>query len=474
VSGSGRALLIDFGSTFTKVRAVDMESGALLGSAQAPSTVGTTMMDGLRDALDPLARQLGDDRFDDDLKLASSSAAGGLRIVAVGLMKQLTAEAARRAALGAGGKVIATFANGLTSSDVTEIKALDPDVLVLAGGTDGGNRECIVGNATAIAAAGLGCPILVAGNRNAADEVSAILAAGGCDFEVVPNVLPEVNRLGVDGCAAAIRRTFMERIVTSKGLDEAQSFVGKILMPTPHAVLLGCQLLADGPSGDDGLGEIVAVDVGGATTDVYSVADGRPRGDRVAVRGLPEPLVKRTVEGDLGMRINASSVVAAVGVERFEAELGDGVDVAAAADDLTERTDQLPADAKSRRLDLALGGAAVRLALRRHAGTVDIAYGPNGPFSVQIGKDLRGVDVMVASGGVFAANPDDAMTMLHGALHDEREPEYLVPERPDCLVDRDYVLYAVGLLSAVAPGGAYELGRSSLRRAATTEAPTPA
>jgi uncharacterized protein (TIGR01319 family) len=205
------ALLVDFGSTFTKIRAVDLSSGGLIGSVQAPTTVGTSIVDGLETAVALLERQLPGERLDGYLKLASSSAAGGLVIVAVGLVEDLTAEAAKRAALGAGGKVVATFANGLTSRDLASIDGIGPDLIVLAGGTDGGNRSSIVENARLMATASISCPTIVAGNRNAADEVSEILARAGCQFEVVSNVLPAINRLEVEDCTEAIRRVFMER-----------------------------------------------------------------------------------------------------------------------------------------------------------------------------------------------------------------------------------------------------------------------
>ncbi len=459
---ASRALLIDFGSTFTKVRAVDLESAQLLGAEQAPSTVGTTMMEGLESALAKLSERTGEDDFHGYLKLASSSAAGGLRIVAVGLIKNLTMEAARRAALGAGGKLVGGFANGLTSSDLAAIDALSPDILVLAGGTDGGNRDCIVGNAAALAEHGISCPVIVAGNRNAVDEVAEILGAASVRFEIVDNVLPDVNTLSIESCTEAIRSNFMERIVHSKGLDDAQSFVGQILMPTPHAVLLGCRLLSEGPEGERGLGELLCVDVGGATTDVYTVAEGSPRGDRTAIRGLPEPYVKRTVEGDLGMRINAGSIVEAAGERELRREVGDSVDVAGVTDRFAEQTDLLPETEEGQRLDIALGKAAVRVAVRRHAGTLEVAHGPNGPFSVQVGKDLRGIETVIATGGIFAANPAQAEEVVSVASYDEHAPEHLLPESFRTSVDRDYVLYAVGLLASVAPRVAYKLGTASL------------
>src|SRR6202171_2925482 len=132
------ALLIDFGSTYTKLRAIDLGRRRILGSGQGPSTVASDIMVGMKAALADLERCLGRlPRF--KYRLASSSAAGGLRMVTVGLVRELTAEAARRAALGAGARLVATFAYRLTHGDVERIVALAPDILLLGGGPDGGH-----------------------------------------------------------------------------------------------------------------------------------------------------------------------------------------------------------------------------------------------------------------------------------------------------------------------------------------------
>ncbi|HEX6320706.1 MAG TPA: glutamate mutase L, partial [Burkholderiales bacterium] len=162
------ALLIDFGSTYTKLRAVDLDARRILGAGQGPSTVTTDINVGMLAALRDLERRLGRlPRF--RYRLASSSAAGGLRMVTVGLVRELTAEAARRAALGAGAKLVGTFAYRLTAADLQRIAELAPDILLLAGGTDGGNSEVILHNAAALARAPIDCPIVYAGNRAALD-----------------------------------------------------------------------------------------------------------------------------------------------------------------------------------------------------------------------------------------------------------------------------------------------------------------
>ena len=167
---------------------------------------------------------------------------------------------------------------------------------------------------TRSAAAALACPIVLAGNRSAMDQCRERLA--GRAVIVTENVMPEFNVLNIEPARGAIREVFIDRIVHAKGIDRAQAMFDRVLMPTPAAVMEGARLLADGCDGLAGLGELLVVDPGGATTDVHSVASGEPSRAGVIPQGLPEPRVKRTVEGDLGMRHNVAAIDEAAGVGR--------------------------------------------------------------------------------------------------------------------------------------------------------------
>ena len=142
-------LLIDFGSTYTKVTAADVDEGRLLGTANAYTTVQSDINNGLSDALSKLEKVTG--KLDFCERYAASSAAGGLRMLASGLVPELTAEAAKCASLGAGAKVLKTYAFKLNEDDADEIKAINPDIFLLVGGTDGGNTDCILHNAHVLA-----------------------------------------------------------------------------------------------------------------------------------------------------------------------------------------------------------------------------------------------------------------------------------------------------------------------------------
>jgi len=469
MSQPSTALLIDFGSTYTKLRALDLDAAKVIGSGQGPSTIATDITEGLHAALADLETQIGAlPEF--QFRLASSSAAGGLRMVAVGLVRELTVEAARRAALGAGAKLIGAFAYQLTAADVAEITALNPDILLLAGGTDGGNDQVIRANAAALAAAGLSCPMIIAGNRVAADEVSATFAAAGLNVVVTENVMPEFNSLNIEPARAAIRQEFIDRIVHAKGIDKARGMLDQVLMPTPAAVLEGARLLADGTADTQGLGPLVVIDVGGATTDVHSIADGAPTGGGVVEHGLPEPHAKRTVEGDLGMRHGLAGIIDAVGAEGLaqsaglERSLFDDV-VSAIASDL----ERLPATEEEQAVDGAIARAAVSLAMTRHAGSTHVVQTVTGPSVIQEGKDLGTVATIIGTGGVFA-HGDNSARILGAALADPGEPESLRPAAATLMLDADYLLYAVGLLAEVAPEAALRLGRDNLKTLDAKEA----
>jgi uncharacterized protein (TIGR01319 family) len=450
------ALLIDFGSTYTKLRAVDIEGRCLIGTGQGPSTVVTDINVGMRAALADLERRAGTlPRW--RYRLASSSAAGGLRMVTIGLVRELTTEAARRAALGAGAKLVGTFAYRLTHSDLDDILRLQPDILLLAGGTDGGNMDVVLHNAAALGASSLSCPIVYAGNRAAEDEARRALS--NKSLVCTENVMPEFNELNIEPARAAIRQVFIDRIVHAKGIDRAAAEFDAVVMPTPAAVLEAARLLADGVPGVSGLGSVLVVDPGGATTDVHSIASGEPA-PGVIPQGLPEPRIKRTVEGDLGMRHNAATLVEQAGISAIAADAGlHESEVRSILARL--KPEDLPRIPQAEALDRALARAAVGIAVQRHCGTLRTVYTPTGPVTVQQGKDLRRVDALIGTGGVLAASRD-ARAILRRALARADDPLSLKPVAPRLLLDREYVLYACGLLQSVEPQAALELALKHL------------
>jgi len=474
---SSLALLIDFGSTFTKLTAVDLSSARLLGKSQAASTVATDVREGLLRALAGLQeRHRLFDHAPDDLSvlaekivLASSSAAGGLRIAVVGNVPGLTVEAAHQAALGAGAKIVGSTAFKLSMDKLDEIEQLRPDMILLTGGVDGGDEATILHNAQMLGSSTLALPIIVGGNGAVAAQVAEILRRCGKESRVVENVMPKAGTLSVESAREEIRKLFMERIIHAKGLDEVKKFC-PVVLPTPMAVLEGLRLGAEGCDGEMGWGGVLLVDVGGATTDVHSIGHGVPVGENVIAQGLAEAYAKRTVEGDLGIRFNAATILARIGLDKLVADLQrDFPQVAAEPEMFRDYIDQISRDTGlvpeqpwHSAADAVLARTAVDLAVARHVGRRERIVAREGEAWVHSGKDLRDTRTLIGTGGVFVHNPFAGYILSQPEQTDERV-QALCPKNPNLFLDSSYLLYAVGLLSERYPRAAFKLFSDHLR-----------
>ncbi|KJR48110.1 Methylaspartate mutase [Desulfosporosinus sp. I2] len=441
-------LLIDFGSTFTKVTIADLDSEDIVGTARAGTTIKTNIMEGLQAALAQIPEPVGGWNF--VRKLACSSAAGGLKMIASGLVKELTAEAARRAALGAGARVLQVFSYELTPDDLELIISSKPDMLLLAGGTDGGNKEILLKNAKMLTLLPQSLPVVIAGNKVVSAQAAEILRTQHHPVVVADNVMPELGVLSVESARLAIRDVFLTHIIRAKGLDSAEEFLERIMMPTPAAVLSAAELLAQGHGSERGMGELMIVDVGGATTDVHSIAKGDPSKPGVMLKGLPEPYAKRTVEGDLGMRYSSEALVEAAG-RRLNDYLGwTEAQVVSQLGLCKQDPWRIPQTEEEAKFDVAMGRMAVALSVDRHVGTIEVVYTPFGATYVQHGKDLTPLPVVIGTGGVLLHRPD-VLEILQGAVFKPEEPMLLKPQNAAFYLDKEYILAAMGLLREVAP-----------------------
>ena len=452
-------LLIDFGSTYTKLTAVDVESETVLGTASAYTTVQTDINDGLTEGLKKLEAITGKISYSETY--ACSSAAGGLRMITSGLVPELTGEAAKLASLGAGAKVIGIYAFQLTEDDIEEIRDQKPDIFLLVGGTDGGNTECILHNAKMLATLEPRFPIVIAGNRTAARQCQRILE--GHEVYVCPNVMPKFGVLQIEPTQKQIREIFLNRIIQAKGLSKAAELLSDIMMPTPSAVMAAMELLSEGCEGESGIGELIAVDVGGATTDIYSMADGMPEGMNTVYKGIPEPFAKRTVEGDIGMRYSVHGILEAAGVDRISKISGIRRGrVEELVGWLREHTDSVPdGNEELERLDHALAAMAIETAVARHAGTMEETYTMMGLTYVQTGKNLTHVKQIVVTGGSLIHTKNTAEIAKY-AQYSPAHPMSLRPKNADIWVDRSYILAAMGLLSKHYPQVALRIMKKEL------------
>lgn len=442
-------LFVDFGSTNTKVTLIDIEREEIFATAKAYTTVETDVMIGFRNAMQQIQEVYGTD-FHIKQSLACSSAAGGLKMIAIGLVPELTSEAAKRAALGAGAKMIGTYSHNINKSETREIINSNADMILLAGGTDGGNSECILHNAKRLAEFGVQVPVVVAGNKSALDDIEEIFE-GKVDYYVAENVMPKLNQLNVESARETIRTIFMKNIIKAKGMTHVMEELSGIVMPTPAAVLTAAQVLSRGTDDEDGMGDLAIIDVGGATTDVHSIAEGAPSKPSVFLRGLEEPLAKRTVEGDLGMRYSIPSVVEVAGKRMLRSYLGGAeYDI---DEEIQKRNSNPSFIAETDRdltFDLAIAKICSRISMLRHAGEVEQVYSPTGLMYQQTGKDLMDLPVVIGTGGILVYS-EAPQEILEASKFTMEEPQSLKPRRPKFYLDQKYVLSAMGLLATINP-----------------------
>lgn len=431
-----RVLCVDFGSTFTKAALVDPAVGGLLATREVPTTIGTDVLDGyhaIRGSLD------ADGLPTPERVLACSSAGGGLRLAVVGYEREVTAQAGYRVGLSAGAKVVHVASGRLSGADVHDLRAARPDIVLLVGGTDGGNTDVLLHNAERLAHMRVAAPVVVAGNADAADDVAGALASTGRRFEVADNVLPQIGVIAPKGARAAIRAAFLHHVIGGKHLSRGTDFVDMVRAPTPDAVLAGVQVLADSIEGD-----VLVVDVGGATTDVYSAL--QPQGEDAGLaKDVVAPLWQsRTVEADLGMRWSAEGVVEAA--QREALPVSDGL--AGYAARVAGDTAHLPADAREQALDLELARLAAMVAVRRHAR-------PTSPGSSP--RPLADVAHVIGSGGVLRHAGAGEQRAVLRAVTGDHAGGWRVPREARVATDTAYVLFAMGLLAEEHPEAATAL-----------------
>jgi len=459
-------LLVDFGSTYTKITAVDLEHNFIIGTSKATTTVDTNVLDGYDKAMERLLRNHPDIKEDNISGFsACSSAAGGLKMAAIGLVEELTVEAAKRACLGAGAIVNMVFSHHMTKREVVKLEEADIDIILLAGGTDGGNKECIIHNAKKLKEAEINVPIIIAGNKEAVDDIEELFEGTDMEYFVVSNVMPQLKKLDVKEAKEVIRKIFIDKIIEAKGIKKAEQKIGEIIMPTPEAVLLAAELLSNGFEDEEGFGELMVIDIGGATTDVHTIGEGFPKRTEVIMKGLQEPFAKRTVEGDLGMRYSANALLSLVSDYEFRKyfDEDDQCDhnIAKSLERRKEHVDFIPQTRDEEEFDKAIAKICCDVSISRHVGHVEVVSTPLGSMYYQTGKDLSDIKYVIGTGGVLINNAD-AKKILRSVNKTSNKKLELRPNNPAILIDRSYILSAMGLLSQKYPKNALKIMKQYL------------
>lgn len=454
-----RFLIADIGSTTTKALLFEIgeESLSLLGGADAPTTVEAPFNDvklGLLQAVSRLEAQLDlplteekhfIQRHSESLDglLATSSAGGGLQMLVVGLVKSMTAESAERAALGAGAVLLDVMAqdDGLEMYErMTRIRELRPDMILMAGGIEGG----------AILEVAVMADLLVKADpkNRLSDEKIPLIYAGNSDvrpyfenrphpFDVrfVDNLRPLMEKEDLNPARLAIQEVFLNHVMTqAPGYKEVQARVSAPILPTPLAVGKALQLLADQEKLN-----VMSMDIGGATTDIFSVFKG---------------YFYRTVSANLGMSYSAMHVLAETGIDNILRWLPGNLaeeDVRNWLHNKMLRPTTLPVTEDALKVEQALAREALSLALEQHFNlTVALrgnkregdAFTSNVEFfGTEVLFGMRDIDWLIGSGGVISHAP----TSLQAALM--MVDAFLPSGYTRLSLDRSFMLPHVGVLS---------------------------
>ncbi len=446
-------LVAEIGSTTTLINAfsgIETAHPRFIGQGQAPTSVleGDVRI-GLNAAIDDLAHRLKVEKIEYGRMFATSSAAGGLRMCVHGLVYDMTVKAAQAAALGAGAIIKLATAGKLSEYDIADVKAINPNLILLAGGTDYGERETAVYNAKALVDSGLKMPVIYAGNIQNRRIIEDIFSHSEIPFYITENVYPKLDLLNIEPARKIIHKVFEEHIVKAAGMEHIREMVSGNIIPTPGAVMEATQLLYND------IGDLAVIDIGGATTDVHSVTAGS---DEIAVlMTTPEPFAKRTVEGDLGLYINAGNLIYMLGKAELENELN--IDMDAVIKDYKP----IPETPEQFKLTERLCLAAGLTAIERHAGALSYIYTPRGRQTIAEGKDLSKLKYLVGTGGALTRLPNREKIMRTIAdCNASNVMLYPKPGRLQLLYDNDYIFASLGVLSKAYPKAALSLLRQSI------------
>ena len=451
-------LVAEIGSTTTVVNAFDhleSDNPVFLGQGQAPTSVKEGDVNiGLQAAIEDMKKNLHieNEKLEYANMLATSSAAGGLRMTVHGLVYDMTVKAAKEAALGAGANIHLITAGKLSKVDMIKLDRIKPNIILIAGGVDYGERETALYNSELIAASDLDIPVIYAGNIAVADDVKLIFESYSKEknLHLVPNVYPKIDILNIEPTREVIQDIFEKHITEAKGMEKIREMVNGPIIPTPGAVMKASKILKDE------IGDLVTIDVGGATTDIHSVTEGTEKVNKILVE--PEPVAKRTVEGDLGVFINKKNIVDLIKIEKLEKELN------MTPEDIEKFTNSdiaIPETEEHKRFIERLTKEAVIVSINRHAGGYRTYFGGKSD-TLAFGKDLTAVKWIVGTGGALT-RLTAREEILNSISQFNRADKLLPTAEAKILIDNDYIMASLGILSSLNKEAAIKLLLKSLK-----------
>ena len=451
-------LVAEIGSTTTVVNAFDhleSDNPVFLGQGQAPTSVKEGDVNiGLQAAIEDMKKNLHieNEKLEYTNMLATSSAAGGLRMTVHGLVYDMTVKAAKEAALGAGANIHLITAGKLSKVDMIKLDRIKPNIILIAGGVDYGERETALYNSELIAASDLNIPVIYAGNIAVADDVKLIFESYSKEknLHIVPNVYPKIDILNIEPTREVIQDIFEKHITEAKGMEKIREMVNGPIIPTPGAVMKASKILKDE------IGDLVTIDVGGATTDIHSVTEGTEKVNKILVE--PEPVAKRTVEGDLGVFINKRNIVDIIKIEKLEKELN------MTPEDIEKFTNSdiaIPETEEHKRFIERLTKEAVIVSINRHAGGYRTYFGSKSD-TLAFGKALSAGKWIVGTGGALT-RLTAREEILNSISQFNRADKLLPTAEAKILIDNDYIMASLGVLSSLNKEAAIKLLLKSLK-----------
>ncbi len=449
------ALVAEIGSTTTVVNAFDnlaSDNPKFIGSGFSPTTVieGDVTI-GLNKAIDNLKNSLGVRTLEARETFASSSAAGGLKMSVHGLVYDMTVRAAKEAALGAGANIKMITSGLLEDYQIEEIRKQPLNIIMISGGVDFGERITSIENTKKIAALQLGIPIIYAGNIQNHKIIEKIFADHNQSefLYISDNVYPKIDVLEVEKTRKIIQDAFEKHIIHAPGMEKVKSVITDNIIPTPGAVMEASILL------QKVIGDLVVVDIGGATTDVHSVTSGKKEIEKIMI--APEPFAKRTVEGDLGVYINRRNLIDLITKEKIIITLDTNE---LELDSVLDNYQPIPS-ANQVPLTEILAQEAMNLALERHCGRLVNVYTGSGKTTYAEGKDLTAVNFIIGTGGALTRLPH-RKEIINNVLNKENRLLLKPGKNTEILIDNHYIMASLGVLSKKHPEAAIKLLKSSL------------
>lgn len=448
-------LVAEIGSTTTVVNAfvgIMNKEPQFIGQGQAPTSVSLGDVNlGLTKAINNLKDNLNEKNLEIEEIFATSSAAGGLKMTVHGLVYDMTVKAAQNAALGAGANIHLVTSGKLSKFDISKVKKINPNIILIAGGVNHGEKQTALNNAYEIASLQLNIPVIYAGNCVIIEEVKEIFK----DFSqeqfltITENVYPKIDQLNVEPTRKIIQEVFEAHIIHAPGMNKVRKIVNERIIPTPGAVMQAAKILKES------LSDLIVFDVGGATTDLHSVTSGSDDVNRILIS--PEPIAKRTVEGDLGVYVNRDNIIQMIGQEQLAK---DSQLPLSQLESLLNHFEPIP---KGNQIPLVerLTQEALSVALDRHCGQYRNLYGAKGRMKVAEGKDLTSVKYIIGTGGALTRLPHRE-TLLEDLIKKQNPVKLMPSSEATILIDNDYIMASLGVLSLKYPEQALTLLYKSL------------